>query len=152
MDAAWRALTDSDKGPPMDIAVQGRVLRVPQAVRGVARFSFEALCARPLGAADYLALASTFHTLLIDHIPKLDPAQRNEARRFCTLIDALYENRVKLVCSADAAPAALYPVGDGTFEFARTASRLAEMQSADYLAEGHGTWHAPVERETEPEF
>ena len=138
MNTAWRQLTDQERGAPMDLPVQGRVLRVPRAARGVARFTFQELCVRPLGPADYLAIAETFHTVLIDGIPKLSPDQRNEARRFVTLIDALYEKRVKLVCSADAPPQELYQTGDGTFEFARTASRLIEMQSADYMALGHG--------------
>jgi cell division protein ZapE len=139
MNDAWRLLTGQERGTPMDLHVQGRVLRVPHTARGVARFTFAELCARPLGSADYLAVAETFHTVLIDGIPRLGIDQRNEARRFVTLIDALYEMRVKLVCSADAPPAALYPSGDGSFEFARTASRLIEMQSAAYMALGHGS-------------
>lgn len=138
MDAAWRQLTGQERGPPMELNVQGRVLRVPQAARGVARFTFDELCARPLGAADYLAIAEAFHAVLIDRIPRMVAEQRNEARRFVTLIDALYERKVKLVCSAAASPGELYPAGDGSFEFARTASRLIEMQSAAYMALGHG--------------
>ncbi len=133
MDQAWRMLTDMDRGRPCEIDVQGRRLPVPQAARGVARFTFADLCAKPLGSADYLGIASRFHTVLLDDIPKLGPANRNEARRFVTLIDALYENKVTLVASADANPTELYPEGDGAFEFERTASRLMEMQSADYL-------------------
>ena len=105
---------------------------------GVARFSFEELCARPLGAADYGVLASRFHTLMIDGIPALGAGKRNEAARFVSLIDTLYEHGVKLVASAEAQPNALYPAGDGSFEFRRTTSRLAEMQSAAYLERGHG--------------
>jgi cell division protein ZapE len=105
----------------------------------VARFSFEDLCARPLAAADYLAIAHSFHTVLIDHIPKLGPERRNEARRFVVLIDTLYDEDVKLICSAAAPPDALYPAGDGADAFRRTASRLHEMQSEDYLRRGHGT-------------
>ena len=111
---------------------------MPQAAKGVARFNFEALCAQPLAAADYLAIAHTFHTVLIDHIPRLGPEQRNEARRFIVLIDTLYDEGVKLVCSAAAEPQALYPEGSGADAFRRTASRLVEMQSEAYLAEGHG--------------
>ena len=100
----------------------------------MARFSFEELCARPLGAADYLAIARRFHTVLLDRTPRLSPDKRNEAKRFVTLIDTLYEARTKLVMSADAEPQDLYPAGDGAFEFERTASRLIEMRSHDYLA------------------
>ena len=137
MDTAWQRLTDTPKGHSETLTVQGRTLKVPQAAAGVARFFFEDLCARPLGAADYLTLAETYHTLLIDRIPKMGPERRNEAARFVTLIDALYEMKTKLICSADAPPTELYTGGDGSFEFHRTASRLIEMQSADYMALGH---------------
>lgn len=116
----------------------GRTLHVPKALKGVAVFSFKRLCAEARGAADYLAIARRFHTVIIVGIPVLGPENRNEAARFVTLIDALYEYRVKLLASADAEPDRLYPEGDGRFEFERTASRLIEMQSEDYLAEGHG--------------
>ena len=145
MDAAWARLTDRKQGAPMNLTVLGRTLRVPQAARGVARFGFEELCARPLAGADYLAIAHGFHTVLIDHIPKLGPDQRNEARRFIMLIDTLYDEGVKLICSADAAPEALYAAGDGVEAFRRTASRLHEMQSEEYLRRGHGT-HGDVSR------
>jgi cell division protein ZapE len=139
MDAAWLHLTDVARGAPLKLTVLGRTLTVPQAAKGVARFSFDELCARPLAAADYLAIAHTFHSVLIDHIPRLGPNQRNEARRFVVLIDTLYDEGVKLVCSAAVAPDALYETGDGTEAFRRTASRLHEMQSEDYLKRGHGT-------------
>ncbi len=116
----------------------GRTLFVPKAVKGVAVFSFARLCRRPMGAADYLAMARRYHTVFIVGIPIMGPENRNEAARFVTLIDALYEYKVKLIASADAEPAALYPVGDGVFEFERTVSRLMEMQSHEYLALGHG--------------
>ncbi len=137
MDAAWRALTGRDGGERRVIEMQGRSLVVPQAIGGIARFSFAELCARPLGAADYLALAREFHTLLIDRVPRMGPERRNEARRFATLVDALYEARVKLVASAECPPGLLYPAGDGAFEFKRAVSRLIEMQSTDYMAEPH---------------
>ena len=125
--------------PAIDIDVGGgRMLHVPKALKGVAVFSFKRLCAEARGAADYLAVARRFHSVIIVGIPVLGPQNRNEAARFVTLIDALYEYRVKLLASADAAPDALYPKGDGRFEFDRTVSRLLEMQSEDYLAEGHG--------------
>jgi cell division protein ZapE len=116
----------------------GRTLFVPKSLKGVAVFSFARLCRKPLGAADYLAVARRYHTVFIVGIPMMGPENRNEAVRFITLIDALYEYKVKLVASAGAAPAALYPAGDGAFEFERTVSRLMEMQSAAYMALGHG--------------
>jgi len=131
---SFKDLTDAEGGAPMVLTVQGRSLQVPEQARGVARFSFEDLCAKPLGAADYLAIAETFHTVLIDDIPALSPAKRNEAKRFVTLIDALYENKVRLICSAEVAAVELYPAGDGAFEFERTVSRLLEMQSDAYLS------------------
>jgi len=144
MDAAWRRLTDCAHGRPCSLAVLGRKLAVPQAARGVARFDFKDLCAQPLAAADFLAVAEEFHTILLSHIPLLSPDNRNEARRFVLLIDTLYDEGVKLVCSAAAPPEALYPKGDGADAFRRTASRLAEMQSGDYLKRGHGI-HGPVQ-------
>ena len=116
----------------------GRTLHVPKSLKGVAVFSFKRLCGEARGAADYLAVAQRFHTVILVGIPVLTRDKRNEAARFVTLIDALYEHRVKLLAAADAEPAALYPAGDGRFEFDRTISRLEEMQSADYLGEGHG--------------
>ena len=117
----------------------GRTLHVPKSLKGVAVFSFKRLCGEPRGAADYLAIAQRFHTVIIVGIPVMGREMRNEAARFVTLIDALYEHRVKLLAAADAEPAGLYPQGDGGFEFQRTVSRLEEMRSAEYLAEGHGT-------------
>ncbi|HEY0105545.1 MAG TPA: cell division protein ZapE [Rhizomicrobium sp.] len=138
MDAAWLRLTDRKQGAPCNLTVLGRSLRVPQAARGAARFAFDDLCARPLAGADYLAVARAFHTVLIDRIPKLGPASRDEARRFVLLIDTLYDEGVKLICSAAAAPEELYTDGDGAEAFRRTVSRLHEMQSDDYLKRGHG--------------
>jgi cell division protein ZapE len=120
----------------------GRKLHVPKSLKGVAVFSFKRLCGEPRGAADYLAIARRYHSVIIVGIPVLGPQNRNEAARFVTLIDGLYEYKVKLLASADAAPDALYPEGakndGGKFEFERTVSRLLEMQSEEYLAEGHG--------------
>jgi cell division protein ZapE len=138
MDDAWRRLTDCEHGDPARLTVFGRTLLVPQAARGVARFSFADLCENPLAAADYLEIARHFHTLLIDHIPVLDLTDRNAARRLVLLIDTLYDQGVKLICSAQAPPQQLYVRGDGADAFRRTASRLAEMQSDDYLRRGHG--------------
>lgn len=134
MDQAWDRLTSGAVPQRCTLDVQGRQLVVEREIAGVARFSFAELCARPLGPADYLALAERFHTVLLDRVPKLSPDKRNEAKRFVTLIDALYEARTKLVMSADAEPDDLYPAGDGAFEFERTASRLMEMRTHDYLA------------------
>ena len=116
----------------------GRMLHVPKSLKGVAVFSFKRLCGAARGAADYLAIAQRFHTVILVGIPILTRDKRNEAARFVTLVDALYEHRVKLLAAADAEPAGLYPAGDGRFEFDRTISRLEEMQSADYLEKGHG--------------
>jgi cell division protein ZapE len=113
-------------------------MHVPKCVKGVAVFSFKRLCGEARGAADYLAIARRFHTIILVGIPRLGPENRNEAARFVTLIDALYEHKVKLLAAADAEPINLYEAGDGRFEFDRTVSRLMEMQSDDYLAEGHG--------------
>ncbi len=130
---------DRENVPAEELDVGGgRSIHVPKSLKGVAVFSFKRLCSEARGAADYLAIARRFHTVILVGIPVLTRDKRNEAARFVTLIDALYEHRVKLLAAADAAPAALYPAGDGRFEFDRTASRLEEMQSADYLGEGHG--------------
>jgi cell division protein ZapE len=125
--------------PSMELDVGGgRMLHVPKALKGVAVFSFKRLCAEARGAADYLAIARRFHSVIIVGVPVLGPHNRNEAARFVTLIDALYEYKVKFLASADASPDRLYQQGDGRFEFDRTISRLLEMQSEEYLAEGHG--------------
>ena len=112
---------------------------MPLAARGVARFSFDDLCARPLAANDYLAVARRYHTLVLEGVPKLSARLHNEARRFMLLIDALYEHKVTLVIAADAPPEKLYPEGDGSFEFQRTSSRLQEMRSPEYLDLPHVT-------------
>ena len=144
LSAAFFRLTDyppEDRAhvPTLDLDLGGgRTLHVPKALKGVAVFSFKRLCAEARGASDYLAVARHFHSVIIVGIPRMGPENRNEAARFVTLIDALYEYKVKLLASAAAMPDALYVAGDGAFEFERTASRLAEMQSADYLGLGHG--------------
>ncbi|HVM85841.1 MAG TPA: cell division protein ZapE [Candidatus Binatia bacterium] len=124
---------------PNSLIVQGRRLDVPRQAGKVAWFDFEELCARPLGAADYIALATHYPVLLIDHVPQLSSAARDQARRFMTLIDELYEHRVTTVIAAAARPERLYPEGEGAIEFQRTVSRLHEMQSADYVARPHLT-------------
>jgi cell division protein ZapE len=134
------SVENRDKVPSEELEVGGgRTLHVPKSLKGVAVFSFKRLCGEARGAADYLAIAQRFHTVIIVGIPVMGPEMRNEAARFVTLIDALYEHRVKLLAAADAEPAGLYPSGDGSFEFQRTVSRLEEMRSAEYLAQGHGT-------------
>jgi cell division protein ZapE len=133
------SVEDRARVPAEDIQVQGgRTLHVPKSLKGVAVFSFRRLCGDARGAADYLAVARRYHSVILVGIPRLEREKRNEAARFVTLIDALYEHKVKLLASADASPADLYPAGDGAFEFERTVSRLIEMQSQDYLAAGHG--------------
>lgn len=134
MDEAWRRLTAGAVPQHVTLDVGGRSLRIEREAAGVARFTFEEVCARPLGPADYLEIAERFHTVLLENIPKLTPSMREEAARFRTLIDALYEAKVKLVASADAQPHELYPAGDQSFEFERTASRLMEMRAEAYLA------------------
>ena len=130
---------DRAKVPSEELDVGGgRTMHVPKSLKGVAVFSFKRLCGEPRGAADYLAIARRFHTVIIVGIPLMGRDMRNEAARFVTLIDALYELKVKLLAAADSEPTGLYPIGDGSFEFQRTVSRLEEMRSADYLAEGHG--------------
>src|SRR3954467_12391640 len=140
LDNAWQRLTGTLGGEPFEIAAKGRVIRVPEAARGVARFSFRQLCEQPLGASDYLRIAREFHTLILEAIPVMDYPQRNAAKRFIALIDTLYENAVKLVASAAAEPKTLYRATDGyeANEFKRTASRLIEMRSDEYLALPHG--------------
>jgi cell division protein ZapE len=140
LDAAFERLTGHRRGAPAEIALLGRTLAVPEASDGVARFSFDDLCRRPLGSTDFLAVAQRFHTVLIDHIRVMSRDQRNEAKRFINLIDTLYDQRVKLIASAEAEPSALFQGEEGyeAFEFNRTASRLIEMRSADYLALPHG--------------
>ncbi|MFL6736025.1 MAG: cell division protein ZapE [Sphingomonas sp.] len=130
---------DRAKVPSEDIDLGGgRTLHVPKSLKGVAVFSFKRLCGEARGAADYLAIARRYHTIILVGIPVMGVDMRNEAARFVTLVDALYEHRVKLLAAADAEPASLYPSGDGSFEFQRTVSRLEEMRSAEYLAQGHG--------------
>ncbi|XOC87806.1 cell division protein ZapE [Hyphomicrobium sp. DY-1] len=136
LDTHWSRLTGNHPGKPQIIEVLGRKVPVPLASMGVARFNFRDLCDVPLGANDYLHIAHAFHTVLIDDIPLLTPDRRDVARRFITLVDAFYDNRICLIASAAAEPSALYPKGDGAELFERTASRLTEMRSEAYLA-GH---------------
>ena len=135
MDAAWAKATSGRVVAQDRIPLKGREIVVPRAAGTVARFRFEELCGAPLAARDYLAIAARFDTLFIDHIPVMEQAQRNEAKRFILLVDTLYDNRMRLVASAESQPEMLYrgTIGTEKFEFARTASRLTEMQSRDWL-------------------
>ncbi len=137
LDAAFAGLSSGATPRATSLSVMGRTLAVPRAAAGVARFDFRELCAAALGPGDYLALATHFPVLLLDAIPLLSPDSYDAARRFITLIDALYDHRVKLVASAAAEPDALYPAGEGAAAFRRTASRLEEMRSRDYLDLAH---------------
>ena len=132
MAALWVELTGGDPGAPLHLAVQGRRVELPHHHNGVARAGFWDLCGQPLGAADYLEIARAVRVLLLDDIPRLSPANHNAAKRFVTLIDTLYEGKVRLIASAADAPERLYPEGAGAFEFERTASRLREMQGSDW--------------------
>jgi cell division protein ZapE len=140
LDDAWRRITGGQRVDVMDLTVKGHRLHVPCAAMGAARFTFNDLCAQPLGAVDYLRIAHDFHTVVIDRVPVLTYAQRNEAKRFIALIDSLYDAGVKLVASADAKPKDVYQGTEGyeASEFRRTASRLIEMGSIEYLALPHG--------------
>ena len=144
LDTAWLKLTGGVAGAARELVVKGRKLHVPRAAQGVARFAFADLCEQPLGASDYLRLAHDYHTILIDRIPVMEAADRNAAKRFVTLIDALYDNAVKLMASAGADPLSLYSETEGTVanEFKRTSSRLIEMGSESYLALPHGRSHS----------
>lgn len=137
LDQAWEHLTLGAEPKPSTVVVKGRKIEIQNSAAGVARFAFDELCAKPLGPADYLEIAAQFHTILIDEIPVMSESNRNEAARFVTLIDALYESKVKLVATAETLPEKIYTKGDGAFEFQRTSSRLQEMSSREYLASEH---------------
>ena len=135
-DALWRSLLDGGEETGATVEVLGRRITLPRAFGGHLRASFASLCGQALGPQDYLALAARFHTVFLEDAPELSPDNRNEAARFVTLIDALYEAKAKLVMLAAAEPEALYPAGAGAFEFERTASRLQEMRSAAWIDPG----------------
>ena len=137
LDKVFSLLTDNDEIKEQELTVLGRPLRVPITAKGVARFKFDQLCREPLGTPDFLSLASNFHTLIIDDIPKLAADEREVAKRFVVLIDSLYEQRVNLFASAETQPSEIYTSGETAFEFKRTASRLIEMQAEDYMATPH---------------
>ena len=144
LDDIFLKLTDGMPPMPLNLDVNGHALNLKRAGRGVALATFAELCDRPLGAADYIALAGHIQTLLIDGVPRLGPDQRNEARRFINLVDVLYDHRVRLILAADAEPDDLYRAGDGSDLFARTASRLTEMRSEGYLGHADKTIPPPT--------
>lgn len=133
LDTAFAVLTDNAPAAPDDVTVAGRTITTQTAAKGVARFDFNDLCATALGPRDYMALAKHYRVIVLRGVPKMDAQSLDKARRFVTLVDAFYDRRGLIVCSADAPPEQLYTSGDGAFEFQRTASRLLEMQAKDYL-------------------
>lgn len=137
LDDAFQRLTDGAEGAPDTVVVNGRIITVPKASRGVAYFPFSELCQKPLGPADYWSIACRYQTVIVSEIPFFNYSDRNMAKRFSTFIETLYEQKTKLVCSAAALPDNLYPVGDGADIFTRIASRLEEMQSEEYLLAPH---------------
>jgi cell division protein ZapE len=137
LDAAFRDLSGQDRGAPMTLTVFGRELRLPEEANGVVRAGFDELCGTALGASDYLALASHAHALILEGIPRFTAENRDQARRFVVLVDALYEHRVRLIASAAAEPDSLCPDGEEAAIFARTASRLEEMRSESWAAKDH---------------
>jgi len=146
LDDAWRRLARENDGGAQELSLKGRTIHVPRAAMGVARFSFHDLCEQPLAAADYLRIAHEYHTIILDHVPVMTFDNRNAAKRFIILIDTLYDMNVKLIASAAAEPDALYCADEGyeAQEFQRTASRLIEMRSEDYLARPHGAAHSQL--------
>ena len=132
IEGIWRDLTGAAQGDILTLTVNGRTVTLPRFANGTLRASFWELCAKPLGPADFLAIAQAIRVLIVEDIPRLSASNYNEAKRFVTLIDALYEAKVRLICSAADEPERLYIEGEGTFEFARTASRLREMQAAEW--------------------
>ncbi|WP_174801490.1 cell division protein ZapE [Martelella limonii] len=142
MDENWTMLTGGREGAAEEIEMRGRVLQVPRACGQIARFSFDDLCRKPLGGTDYLAIAKRYRTVFIDGVPVMSSDSRNEIKRFIMLIDTLYDQTIRTVISAEAMPEALLPERKGRegFEFERTASRLFEMRSSDYLAAHKARW------------
>ncbi len=137
LDDSFSELTQYAQSEEGELHIHGRTLKIKKMHADVAQFSFDELCKEALGAADYIEIAREFNTILISDIPKMGKEMRNEAKRFITLIDELYEHKVKLICTAQCPPNELYSKGDNAFEFDRTVSRLIEMQSDGYFSEGH---------------
>jgi cell division protein ZapE len=140
IDTAWKRLAGEHGGSPVELPMKGRTIHVPRAGGGAARFEFSDLCEKPLGASDFVQIARSFHTVVIDGIPLLSDAHRNAVKRFILLIDTLYDSGVKLIASAAAEPEELLKIESGweAQEFRRTVSRLIEMRSVEYLALPHG--------------
>jgi len=132
LQAIWEDLTDTKRGSPAEVEVNGRKLTVPEAARDCARFSYQQLCEAPLGVADFLALARTYRTFFIEHVPRLKREQRNEMKRLIIFIDTVYDAHARLVISSEAEPAEIFPAKGAPPEAARAVSRLAEMQSAGW--------------------
>lgn len=139
LEKDFAALTEGAIAEPDELELKGRTMDVSRAARGVAWFSFEELCAEARGAGDYIAVAERYHTIVLNGVPKMPEARRNEAKRFMLLIDELYEHKCNLVMGAEVPPAELYTEGRHAFEFERTVSRLMEMQSEEYLDAPHGS-------------
>lgn len=137
LDTLFERLTGVAAGAPMRLRVAGRDVEIANAASRVARFQFAELCARPLGASDYLALAEAFDTIILENVPAMSFDRRNEAKRFITLVDVLYEKKTRLALSAETNAPDLYRAASGheAQEFARTVSRLTEMRSEEYLME-----------------
>ncbi len=146
LDDAWRRLAGENDGATQKLPLKGRIVRVPRAAMGVARFKFRELCEEPLAAADYLRIAHEYHTVILDRIPVMTFESRNAAKRFIILVDTLYDMNVKLIASAAAEAEGLYRADEGfeAREFKRAASRLIEMRSQAYLARPHGPAHAQL--------
>ena len=139
METAFLRLTHGHQPHQAVITVQGRKVEIPKAVEGVAMVSFQDICGRALGPADYIEISRRYHTLIMSGIPRMNAEMKDVARRFITLVDALYEGHVKFICSAEVEPAELYSGGEGSFEFERTSSRLIEMQSESYIELDHAS-------------
>ena len=139
IQAIWDDLTGGAAGAPLILPVNGRSIDLPRFANGIGRATFWDLCSRPLGPGDFLAIAQAVRVLILEDIPQLSASNYNEAKRFVTLIDALYEAKVRLICSAADVPERLYLEGTGAFEFERTASRLREMQGAEWGSDAHPT-------------
>ena len=137
LESAFDELSVGMPVRPRHLSVNGRKIKIAKTAEGIAYTNFSYLCSLPLGPNDYLTIAECFHTLVLASIPRMGPAMRDQAKRFVTLIDALYDAKVNLICSAEAGPNELYTEGDGAFEFERTSSRLIEMQSLEYMALPH---------------
>jgi cell division protein ZapE len=137
LEKAFSDLTEGARQEADCFTVKGRMLEIPRTARGVAMVHFDDLCRKPLGAEDYLTLAGRYHTVILNGVPKFGEELRNEAKRFMTLIDALYEHHVNLIMAADTVPNDLYRQGTHSFEFERAVSRLMEMQSQDYQDRPH---------------